>query len=67
MGPPMLARAGALRDARNPALELESSGGVTLETLPALAATGVDRISIGGLTHSAVALDVALDVTAIST
>jgi nicotinate-nucleotide pyrophosphorylase (carboxylating) len=55
-----------MRDAKNPALELESSGGVTLETLPALAATGVDRISIGGLTHSAVALDVALDVTAIS-
>jgi nicotinate-nucleotide pyrophosphorylase (carboxylating) len=66
MGPLMLARAVAMRDAKNPALELESSGGVTLETLPALAATGVDRISIGGLTHSAVALDVALDVTAIS-
>lgn len=40
---------------------LESSGGVTLETLRALAETGVDRISIGALTHSALALDIALD------
>ena len=50
------------RDAVNPALELEASGGVTLASLPAIAATGVDRISVGGLTHSAVSLDVALDV-----
>lgn len=40
---------------------LESSGGVTLDTLRALAETGVDRISIGALTHSASALDIGLD------
>jgi len=62
MGPEMLRIAAAQRNARNPALQLESSGGVTLETLPALASTGVDRISVGGLTHAAVSLDVALDV-----
>lgn len=42
---------------------LEVSGGVTLELIPRLARTGVDRISIGRLTHSAPALDMSLDVT----
>lgn len=40
--------------------ELEASGGVTLETLPAIARTGVDFISVGALTHSAAALDLSL-------
>jgi nicotinate-nucleotide pyrophosphorylase (carboxylating) len=40
---------------------LEASGGVTLANVQALARTGVDRISIGALTHSAPALDVGLD------
>jgi nicotinate-nucleotide pyrophosphorylase (carboxylating) len=40
---------------------LEASGGVTLQTLRSIAMTGVDRISIGALTHSAVALDIGLD------
>ncbi|HWO89030.1 MAG TPA: carboxylating nicotinate-nucleotide diphosphorylase, partial [Gemmatimonadales bacterium] len=40
---------------------VEASGGVKLEDIPAIAATGVDLISIGWLTHSAPALDVALD------
>jgi nicotinate-nucleotide pyrophosphorylase (carboxylating) len=39
----------------------EASGGVTLETVRAVAETGVERISIGALTHSAPALDLALD------
>jgi nicotinate-nucleotide pyrophosphorylase (carboxylating) len=39
---------------------LEASGGYTLETLPALAEAGVDRVSMGALTHSASALDVSL-------
>jgi nicotinate-nucleotide pyrophosphorylase (carboxylating) len=39
----------------------EASGGVTLETVRAIAETGVDRISVGALTHSAPALDLALD------
>ncbi|HVS18022.1 MAG TPA: nicotinate-nucleotide diphosphorylase (carboxylating), partial [Planctomycetota bacterium] len=42
------------------ALELEASGGVTLETVAAIAATGVDRISVGALTHSVRALDLSL-------
>jgi nicotinate-nucleotide pyrophosphorylase (carboxylating) len=39
----------------------EASGGVTLATVAAIAATGVDRISVGALTHSAPALNLALD------
>jgi nicotinate-nucleotide pyrophosphorylase (carboxylating) len=40
---------------------LEASGGVTLETVRAIADTGVDLISVGALTHSAPALDISLD------
>lgn len=40
--------------------ELEASGGITLENVRAVAETGVDRISIGALTHSAPALDLSL-------
>jgi nicotinate-nucleotide pyrophosphorylase (carboxylating) len=43
-------------------VELEASGGVTLETVRSIALTGVDRISVGALTHSAPALDIGLDV-----
>jgi nicotinate-nucleotide pyrophosphorylase (carboxylating) len=39
----------------------EASGGVTLETVRRIAETGVDWISVGALTHSAPALDLALD------
>jgi nicotinate-nucleotide pyrophosphorylase (carboxylating) len=44
-----------------PNVLLEASGGVNLTTVQSIAATGVDRISIGALTHSAPALDIALD------
>ncbi|HET9289879.1 MAG TPA: hypothetical protein VFQ49_02270, partial [Actinomycetes bacterium] len=40
---------------------LEASGGVNLETVAGIAATGVDVISVGALTHSAPSLDIALD------
>jgi nicotinate-nucleotide pyrophosphorylase (carboxylating) len=40
--------------------ELEASGGITLDTVEAVAETGVDYISVGALTHSAPALDVSL-------
>lgn len=43
-------------------LELEASGGVTLDSIASIAATGVERISVGALTHSAPALDLALDL-----
>lgn len=42
---------------------LEASGGVTLETLRAVASTGVDFVSVGALTHSAPALDLSLILT----
>jgi nicotinate-nucleotide pyrophosphorylase (carboxylating) len=42
-------------------LALEASGKVSLENIAEIAATGVDRISVGALTHSAVALDLGLD------
>jgi nicotinate-nucleotide pyrophosphorylase (carboxylating) len=57
----LLWQAVALRDAEAPDVQLEASGGVSLETAPGIAATGVDRISAGALTHSAVWFDVALD------
>jgi len=41
---------------------LEASGGVNLNTVRSIAETGVDRISIGALTHSAPALDIGLDI-----
>jgi nicotinate-nucleotide pyrophosphorylase (carboxylating) len=41
---------------------LEVSGGVTLETIGAYAATGVDLISVGGITNSAPVLDIGLDI-----
>ena len=43
-------------------LVTEASGGVNLETIAAIAASGVDFISVGALTHSAPGLDVALDI-----
>ena len=41
---------------------VEASGGINLETVRAVAETGVDLISIGGLTHSVTALDISLDL-----
>lgn len=61
MNPDQLRAAVELRDARAPGVLLEASGGVTLETVAAIARTGVERISIGGLTHSAPAIDLAFD------
>jgi nicotinate-nucleotide pyrophosphorylase (carboxylating) len=43
---------------------LEASGNVTLDNVRAVAATGVDRISIGALTHSAPNADVSLEISA---
>jgi nicotinate-nucleotide pyrophosphorylase (carboxylating) len=41
---------------------LEASGGVNLDTIAGIAKTGVDFISVGALTHSAVALDLSLEI-----
>jgi nicotinate-nucleotide pyrophosphorylase (carboxylating) len=61
MTPDVLRQSVARRDALAPAVELEASGGVTLESVRHIAETGVERISVGALTHSAAALDIALD------
>jgi nicotinate-nucleotide pyrophosphorylase (carboxylating) len=42
--------------------KVEISGGVTLERLPALAATGADYVSVGALTHSAPAVDISFEI-----
>ncbi len=61
MSTDLLREAVSRRDAINPSVQLEASGGVRLNTLRAIAETGVDRISVGALTHSAVNLDLGLD------
>jgi nicotinate-nucleotide pyrophosphorylase (carboxylating) len=47
----------------DPAVLLEASGGLTLSTVAEVAATGVDFIAVGALTHSSPILDIALDFT----
>ena len=61
MSPAALREAVARRDARCAAVELEASGGIDLGTVRAVAETGVERISVGALTHAAVSLDFGLD------
>jgi nicotinate-nucleotide pyrophosphorylase (carboxylating) len=64
MQPGQLAVAVAARDraakAHGPVATLEASGGITLDNVAAIAATGVDHISVGALTHSAPALDLSM-------
>jgi len=62
MDPATLAAAVAMRNAAGVRLLLEASGGVRLDTVRAIAQTGVDRISVGGLTHHAASLDLGLDI-----
>jgi nicotinate-nucleotide pyrophosphorylase (carboxylating) len=61
MPPEMLKRCVERRDEIAPGVLLEASGGVNLQTIGPIAAAGVDRVSVGALTHSALALDIALD------
>jgi nicotinate-nucleotide pyrophosphorylase (carboxylating) len=61
MRPDELRSAVARRNAATSKVLLEASGGVNLSTVADIAATGVDRISVGDLTHSAPALDIGLD------
>lgn len=62
MSPAQMSEAVALRKKLAPAVLLEASGGVTLESIPGIAATGVDRISVGALTHSAANADLSLEM-----
>ncbi len=61
---PTMQQAVAMRNSagKKGIVELEASGGVTLETVRQIALTGIERIAVGALTHSAIALDVGLDV-----
>lgn len=61
MSPDQLIAAVALRNQLAPQVQLEASGGVTLETVAGIARTGIERISVGALTHSAIALDIGFD------
>ncbi len=61
MKPAMLKEAVVLRNQLQPTVKLEASGGINLQTVAEVAATGVDFVSVGALTHSAPALDIALD------
>ncbi len=56
-----LRQAVGMRDAAGSAIRLEASGGVTLETVRAIAETRVERVSVGALTHSAGVVDFGLD------
>jgi nicotinate-nucleotide pyrophosphorylase (carboxylating) len=53
---------GLLRAAGEP-VEIEATGGLTIEVVRDYAATGVDYVSVGGLTHSSPIVDIALDLT----
>jgi nicotinate-nucleotide pyrophosphorylase (carboxylating) len=61
---PAMEQAVQMRDraGRKGQVDLEASGGVTLETVRSIASTGVERIAVGALTHSAPALDIGLDI-----
>jgi nicotinate-nucleotide pyrophosphorylase (carboxylating) len=61
MPPQTLREAVERRNRSGAAVELEASGGVRIDTVRSMAETGVERISCGALTHSAVNFDVALD------
>ncbi len=58
---PTMTRCVAARDAAEHRPDLEASGGVTLESITEIARTGVDRIAVGAVTHSAPNLDIGLD------
>ncbi len=60
MSTDQLREAVAIVDGR---VKLEASGGVSLDTVRAIAETGVDFVSVGALTHSAAALDISMEVT----
>ena len=57
-----MVRAVAYRDEHAPTVRLEASGGLTLDVAAEVAATGVDYIAVGELTHSAPILDIGLDL-----
>ena len=61
MTPRQVARAVLLRNKAKSRILLEASGGITLKNVRQYAATGVDRISVGALTHSRQVLDISME------
>ncbi|TWT31379.1 carboxylating nicotinate-nucleotide diphosphorylase [Blastopirellula retiformator] len=61
MPPATLQEAVAMRNKLAPSVQLEASGGVNLETIGPISETGVERVSVGALTHGAASLDLGLD------
>ncbi|MBM6399957.1 carboxylating nicotinate-nucleotide diphosphorylase [Phycicoccus sonneratiae] len=62
MSPALLAETVAAVRATGEVVELEATGGLTLEVARSYAETGVDYLSVGGLTHSSPIVDIALDL-----
>jgi len=62
MPPEAMRTAVVMTAKRSPHVLLEASGGVSLETVAAIANTGVDFISVGALTHSARAIDFSMEL-----
>ncbi|WP_339674028.1 carboxylating nicotinate-nucleotide diphosphorylase [uncultured Gimesia sp.] len=61
MSPEIMKQAIEMRNANSPSTLLEASGGITLESIRSVAETGVERISVGALTHSVISLDLGFD------
>lgn len=61
MSPEMMREAVRMRDESGSTAELEASGGINLDTARAKAESGVDRVSVGAITHSAKTFDIGLD------
>ena len=61
MTPQQIAQAVKLRNQAKSHILLEASGGITLKNVKQYAATGVDRISVGALTHSRQVLDISME------
>ena len=61
MPPETMKQAIQMRNEQSPDTQLEASGGINLETVRAAAETGVERISVGALTHSVISLDIGFD------
>ena len=61
MPPAKLKEALAIREKAGSSVAMEASGGVTHESIAKIAETGVDFVSVGALTHSAIALDISLE------
>ena len=63
MTPKKMTQAVAMRNRLSKKIQLEASGGISLRAVSAIARTGVDRISVGALTHSSRSMDFSMEIT----